>query len=102
VRLLSNLLRRFIREGTLRVRDADGELHVFGDRLPGPNVAIRLNDRKLYTKLFINPELYTAEAYMDGGLTLDDGSAIHDLLLLFSVNRAGLYSYGSQKLMRQV
>jgi hypothetical protein len=55
VRLLSNLLRRFIREGTLRVRDADGEVHVFGDRLPGPNVAIHLHDRKLYTKLFINP-----------------------------------------------
>ena len=102
MRLLSNLLRRFIREGTLRVRDADGEVHVFGDRLPGPNVAIQLHDRKLYAKLFVNPELYAAEAYMDGRLTLEDGAAIHDFLLLFSVNRAGLYSYGSQKLMRRV
>jgi cyclopropane-fatty-acyl-phospholipid synthase len=40
VRLLSNLLRRFIRQGTLRVRDADGNVHVFGERLPGPDVAI--------------------------------------------------------------
>ena len=39
---------------------------------------------------------------MDGTLTLEDGAAIHDFLLLFSVNRAGLYSYGSQKLMRRV
>jgi len=30
------------------------------------------------------------------------GAAIHDFLLLFSVNRAGLYSYGSQKLVRRV
>ncbi len=102
MRLLSNLLRRFIRQGTLRVRAADGNVHVFGDRLPGPDVAIQLHDRKLYTKLFINPELYAAEAYMDGTLTLEDGAAIHDFLLLFSVNRAGLYSYGSQKLMRRV
>ena len=101
MRLLSNLLRRFIRQGTLQVRDADGKIHVFGERLPGP-VAIHLHDRKLYTKLFINPELYAAEAYMDGRLTLEDGAAIHDFLLLFSVNRAELYSYGSQKLMRRV
>ena len=102
MRLLSNLLSSFIRQGTLRVRDADGHVHVFGGRLPGPDVAIRLHDRKLYTKLFINPELYVAEAYMDGTLTLENGAAIHDFLLLFSVNRAGLYSYGSQKLMRRV
>ena len=102
MRLLSNLLRRFIRKGKLRVRDADGKVHVFGGILPGPEVGIHLRDRRLYTKLFINPELHTAEAYMDGTLTLEDGAKIHDFLLLFSVNRAALYSYGSQKLMRRM
>ena len=102
MRLLSNLLRRFVREGTLRVRDVDGQVHIFGDLLPGPEVGIRLLDRKLYIKLFINPELYAAEAFMAGSLTLEDGTSLHDFLLLFSVNRAGLYSYGSQKLMRRV
>jgi len=57
------------------------------------------HDRKRYTELFINQELYAAEAYMDGRLTLEDGAAIHDLL--FSVNRAGLYSYSSQKVMQR-
>ena len=74
MRLLSNLLRGFIRQGTLRVRDVEGKVHVFGDILPGPDVAIRLHDRKLYSRLFINPELYAAEAYMDGSLTLEDGA----------------------------
>ena len=64
MRLLSNLLQRFIRQGTLRIRDADGKEHVFGNRAPGPDVSIHLRDRKLYTRLFINPELYAAEAYM--------------------------------------
>jgi cyclopropane-fatty-acyl-phospholipid synthase len=36
---------------------------------------------------------------MDG--RLEDGAAIHNFLLLFSVNRAELYGYGSQKLMRR-
>src|ERR1035437_8660749 len=101
MRLLSNLLWRFTRQAPRRVRGPGGDVHVFGDRLPGPDVAIHLHDRKLYIKLFINPELYAAEAYMDGSLTLEGGAAIHDFLLLFSVNRAGLYSYGSQKLMRR-
>ena len=65
MRLLSNLLRRFIRQGTLRVRRCLKNckypcLRV--NRLPGPEVAIHLHDRKLYTKLFVNPELYAAEA----------------------------------------
>src|SRR4026207_1327276 len=102
VRLLSNLLRRCIRRGKLRVRDADGKVHVFGGLLPGPDVGIHLRDRRLYTKLFINPELHTAEAFMDGTLTLEDGAKIHDFLLLFSVNRAALYSHGPQKLMRRL
>src|SRR5262245_17896698 len=102
VRLLSNLLQRFIQNGTLRIRAPDGKVHVFGNQLPGPDVSICLHDRKLYTKLLVNPELHAAEAYMDGRLTLEDGVAIHDFLLLFSVNRAGLYSYGSQKLMRRL
>ena len=102
MRLLSNLLRRFIRQGTLRIRDADGKVHVFGNQLPGPDVAVHLHSGKLYNRLFFNPELYAPEAYMDGELTLENGAQIHDFLMLFSVNRAALYSYGTQKLMRRL
>lgn len=78
VRLLPNLLHRFIRQGTLRIRDTDGKVHVFGNQLPGPDVAVHLHSRKLYTRLFLNPELDAAEAYMDGTLTLKSGAQIHD------------------------
>ena len=99
--LLSGLLEKFIRNGTLRLTDSAGKLHVFGGKLPGPAVAMRINTPGLETKLFLNPELKAAEAYMDGGLTFEDGSAVYDLLLLFSVNRAGLASHGGQKLLRR-
>jgi cyclopropane-fatty-acyl-phospholipid synthase len=102
MRLLSNLLKKFIRQGTLRVIDADGVTHLFGGTQPGPDVTARISDRRLYNKLFLNPELYAAEAYMDGTLTFENGSGIHDFLLLFSVNRSALYSYGSQRLMRRL
>jgi len=101
VRLLSGLLNKFIKNGTLRLTDASGKLHVFGGTLPGPSVAARMHSRKLETSLAINPELAAAEAYMDGTLTLEDGCGIGDFLMLFSVNRATLKSYGSQKLLRR-
>jgi cyclopropane-fatty-acyl-phospholipid synthase len=102
MRLLSNLLTKFIKKGSLRFYDADGQLHVFGARQPGPAVTARLHDRALEKKLFVNPELYAAEAYMDGKLTFEEGSGVHDFLMLFSVNRSALYSYGSQKVMRKL
>ncbi|HEX2511339.1 MAG TPA: class I SAM-dependent methyltransferase, partial [Xanthobacteraceae bacterium] len=102
MRLLSNLLTKFIKKGSLRFYDADGKLHVFGGRQPGPTVTARLHDRALEKKLFVNPELYAAEAYMDGKLTFEEGSGVHDFLMLFSVNRSALYSYGSQKVMRKI
>jgi cyclopropane-fatty-acyl-phospholipid synthase len=102
VRLLSGLLDKFISNGTLRLYDASGQLHTFGGKLPGPSVTLRINRRGLETTLFLNPELKAAEAYMDGALSFEDGSAIYDLLLLFSVNRSGLGAHGSQKLLRKL
>jgi cyclopropane-fatty-acyl-phospholipid synthase len=102
VRLLSSLLRKFVRTGTLRLRDPDGEVHVFGGRLPGPDVAVHLKNRKLFVKLFINPELYVPEAYMDGDMTLEDGATIHDFLLLFLLNQDALYEHGAQKVIRRI
>ena len=100
--LLSNLLQKFIKSGTLRFYDAGGKLHVFGGKLPGPSVTLRIHNSKLEWQLFINPELYAAEAYMDGTLTFEDDSGIYDFLLLFSVNRTHLYGHSSQKLMRRI
>jgi cyclopropane-fatty-acyl-phospholipid synthase len=102
MRWLSRLLTKFIQHGTLRVIDADGVAHTFGGHSPGPDITARISDRKLYNKLFLNPELYAAEAYMDGTLTFEHGTTIRDFQLLFSVNRASLYSYGTQKLMHRV
>jgi len=76
--LLSGLLEKFIKNGTLRLYDASGKLHTFGGKLPGPAVTLRLNRRGLAARLFLNPELKAAEAYMDGGLTFEDGSSVYD------------------------
>lgn len=98
---LSNLLRAFVKKGRLTVTDVNGREHVFGDGGDGPDVAMRIHDKRLYWKLFLNPELETAEAYMDGGLTFEKGSGCYDLLYLFSVNRGPLASHKVQGLLRR-
>jgi len=102
MRLLSNLLGNFVQNGSLRVTDANGRVHVFGGGRPGPSVAVRLHDPRLHLGLFANPELRAGEAYMDGTLTFEDGSGVGDLMLLFALNRTGLRGHASQRLARRL
>jgi cyclopropane-fatty-acyl-phospholipid synthase len=94
------MLKSFVRTGTLKVIDADGRVHTFAGA-PGPSVTMRLTDRSLYRKLFLNPELHAGEAYMDGRLSFED-STLRDFLTLFSINRLSLGSYPLQKVLRRV
>jgi cyclopropane-fatty-acyl-phospholipid synthase len=98
---LSNLLKTFVKKGSLTVIDVDGASHIFGSGEDGPCVVMRLHDKRLRWKLFLNPELQAAEAYMDGGLTFEDGSGCFDLLSLFSVNRGPLASHKVQGVLRR-
>jgi len=101
MRLLSSLLRSFIKRGRMRVLDVDGAVHEFGSGEDGPTVTIRLHDRKLYRSLFFNPELAAGEAYMDGTLTMEEGSTCYDFMFLFSINRAPLGAHPVQGLLRK-
>ena len=98
---LSNLLNTVVKKGRLTVIDVDGSSHRFGSGEDGPSVVMRLHDKKLRWKLFFNPELQVAEAYMDGGLTFEEGSGCYDLLYLFSLNRGPLASHKMQKGLRR-
>lgn len=100
--LLANLLKGFVQRGRLRLFDARGKLHEFGDDGGEVQVTLRLHDRALHRKLFLNPELAAAEAYMEGTLTFEDGSAVYDLLYLFSINRPSLGAHPVQSLQRRI
>ncbi|MEX0815019.1 MAG: class I SAM-dependent methyltransferase, partial [Dongiaceae bacterium] len=82
--LFATALRRFIRTGSLRLIDADGRGHVFGDG-GTPRSAIRLHDRRLHTRLALDPGLSVGEAYMDGTLTVEEGT-LYDFLDLAARN----------------
>lgn len=88
MRLLAYSFRRLVRRGSLTVIDATGGSHVFaaGEASPQfPTVTVRLHDRGLPLKLALNPEFYIGEAYMDGSLTIEEGS-LYDFMALGQIN----------------
>jgi cyclopropane-fatty-acyl-phospholipid synthase len=86
--LLSRLFERIITVGRLRVLDADGRFHTF-DGAPGASVTIRLHDPALHWKLVARPRLYLGEAFVDGTLTVEEGS-LYDLIDLLAANLAAM------------
>ncbi len=71
--LFTSLLSRVVKIGSLRVIDSTGRQYLSG---PGgaPRVTIRLHDQAPLLRLAANPGLAVGEAYMDGGLTIEEGS----------------------------
>ncbi|HEY1261796.1 MAG TPA: cyclopropane-fatty-acyl-phospholipid synthase family protein [Stellaceae bacterium] len=95
--LLAHLFDRLITIGRLRLVDAAGRVHDFAGA-PGPNVAIRLHNRALHRRLLLRPRLYLPEAYMDGTLTIEEGS-LYDLVDLLAANLEALPRGGLERLL---
>ncbi len=82
--MVAKMLNHLIRVGTLDVIDVAGRTHRFGTG-SAPSLTVRLHDKALHWKLFFSPELRAGEAYMDGTLTVEDGS-LYDFLELITMN----------------
>jgi cyclopropane-fatty-acyl-phospholipid synthase len=100
MKLLNTLLTRIIKTGTLEVVDAGGQMHRYGGS-PGPFARVRLHDPALYRTLVWSPDLAAGEAYMNGTLTIEQGS-LRDFLTLFAVNRGGSRKLAVQKPLRRL
>jgi cyclopropane-fatty-acyl-phospholipid synthase len=98
--LASHFFRHLITVGTLTVIDAGGKTHRFAGSA-GPRVTIRLHDKALHHRLLLNPYLAVGEAYMDGTLTVEDGT-IYDALDLACRNVERLDSFPLQRLQEGV
>jgi cyclopropane-fatty-acyl-phospholipid synthase len=81
---LQDFLQRVIREGDLRITLPSGEVLTLGDGSGAP-IAGTIADRRWAAYLAVYPSMALGEAYMDGGLTLQQGS-IHDLVDLIGRN----------------
>ncbi len=85
-RLLTRILRKFMKKGQLLVGFADGEIAEFGNTTPGyPDVTIRFADRRVPRDIVLDPRLGMGEAYMDGRVVIEEGDVM-DLISLFRSN----------------
>ena len=85
--LWSLALNYLVKSGDLTVIDADGKTHRYGVAGQKPKSVVKLHDATLHKRLFFYPELYLGEAYMDGTLTLEEGS-LEDFLTILATNFA--------------
>jgi cyclopropane-fatty-acyl-phospholipid synthase len=87
-RLLRWAFERLIRAGNLRVTSAGGSTFAFGDGAGKP-VAIRFTSRVAERGVLIDPELRFGEAYMDGGIIVEQGSIADVLAVVLGQRRDG-------------
>jgi cyclopropane-fatty-acyl-phospholipid synthase len=76
--LLCKLLRRGVQSGELVLVDAYGQSHRFGQPGALPFVRIKLHNAALHWKLILNSGLHFGEGYINGAITLEEGS-VRDL-----------------------
>lgn len=85
MRFLPKIFRAAVKKGRLELLGPNGFSEVYGDG-DAPDVAIRITDPSFDWKIFLNPELRAAEAYMEGGLIIERGT-VHDFISLFFINK---------------
>src|SRR5437868_3984838 len=85
--LLASALSRFIRIGRLSLIDAAGKTHVF-EGSPGPSASVRVHDPSWHWKLLLSRRFYAPDAYMNGGLSIEEGS-LYDFLDILTLNEEG-------------
>jgi cyclopropane-fatty-acyl-phospholipid synthase len=98
-RLLHYLLKTFIRRGTFRVTTARGTTFTVGDG-GAPAAAVRLTSPAAEWGLLLDPELKLGEAYMSGGLVVEQGSIADVLAIALGQNAELPYWARPQWLIR--
>ena len=84
--LFRSLLQTAIRQGAVRLIDASNRTFLIGDG-QAPVCTLRLKRRHLDWSIALNPSIRLAEAYMDGLITIEDGT-LYDFLDLLVRNSA--------------
>ena len=67
--MLFGLLKKLKFDGTLEIIDSKNNSHIFGNSKP--NVTIRLINKSIEKKLFLNPSLYIGEGYMNKEILIE-------------------------------
>jgi cyclopropane-fatty-acyl-phospholipid synthase len=76
-------LKTVIRRGGMLLVEGNGRTTALGQSRPGPMLTLRVKDRATMRRLSLNPELAFGEAYMDGGMVVENGTIRDVIGLIF-------------------
>jgi cyclopropane-fatty-acyl-phospholipid synthase len=76
-------LRKAIRRGRMVLIESNGRTSKFGEAGDGPALTLRVHDRRTMWRLSTHPNLALGEAYMDGTLTIENGTIRDVIGLIF-------------------
>jgi len=79
--MLFSVLRKISLTGKIDIIDCNGNIHTFGDS--DPYVKIKLKNKSIERKLFLNPSLYLGEGYMDEEIIIIEGN-IEDFIKIIT------------------
>ena len=101
--LLRILLRKIILKGALQVTTSNGATLTLGDNTGTP-VAMRFTTRAAEWDVLADPDLKLGEAYVDGGLIVEQGAIVDVLTLILGQPREAKLPYGAriQRLIRYI
>jgi cyclopropane-fatty-acyl-phospholipid synthase len=80
-------LGKIIRRGRMVLIEANGRTTKFGEAGDGPALTLRVKDAATMRRLSLHPDLTMGEAFMDGKLTVENGT-IRDVIALIFDNMA--------------
>ena len=75
--MFGSLLKHGLKQGRIHLIDHKGRKQSYGTGLP--EVTLRLNDASVGWEIALNPWLKVGESYMDGRMTIEEGT-LYDLL----------------------
>ena len=84
--LIGKLVEKLLKSGSITLLMPGRPPQTFG-RPGGKHLTVRLADRRTALKLVRNPRLAVGEAYMDGRLTIEDGTILDLLEMVVGSNR---------------
>src|SRR3546814_20343615 len=85
-----NLVKKVIHDGNVRLIDSRGRIYDYGNGT-GRRCTLKLHNRRLEWTLVLNPPLYLGEAYMNGEITLEEGT-LRDFIALLAPHHPYLES----------
>src|SRR4029453_6389418 len=84
--LISGLIGTLLTRGRITLVQPDGSRETYGPG-GGKELIVRFADRRVAFDLVRNPRLMVGETYMDGRLTIEDGTILDLLELITGANR---------------